>query len=319
MDKKIFKTLEEQCNLLKERNMNISENMEKEISVLKKYNYAHLIYSYGEIFLQKGTKLFQDNTKLYDVVNFLNFEKRVISWVGPFIYRYEHVLKSSVAYNISKLDGAFAHYKKKAYDQSKTQKILKIQRELKSVEYYNFESPKIKENLIKGRIPIWILVNFLSFNQILLLFEALNNTLQKQILEDIDYAGKAKDFISGSWVVKEYRNRYCHNAPIHTPYYQKRKSKPCFLNDCIIQLMRLKSTKKVKLTIVDSISKMQQENSLNKELEWLAENFKIMISRELEVKKKENSALEENNNFENSLFKKEKELSKTKKVEDQNE
>ncbi len=75
---KQFKTIEEQIQILKSRNLKI-EDYNKTYKMLIKNNYYYLINGYKDLFLEKTTKeeKYLDNTRIEEIYALYIFDKKI--------------------------------------------------------------------------------------------------------------------------------------------------------------------------------------------------------------------------------------------------
>ena len=277
--KKDFKNLDEQIEILKSRNMIISKEDKKN---LLHFNYAYIIYNYSKFFLSKDKINYEENTKLKDLIEFWKFERELMSWIMPYIYRFEHIFKSTISYIIAKI-GPFSHYGEEIYNEKKYEQTLKIKKEIigKEIVYIRFS------NYIKNKTPIWILINELTFNQLIKLYECLKNEYQDDFLEKIEYKSRKNYFTKYCRTINEFRNRESHNGVIHKIFKLKNSENERYLNDCVLGLSSILENKSIKISLAKKFYEKFKDDNYYKKINWLENIYKIMIRREIEEIKKD--------------------------------
>lgn len=273
--KKDFKNLDEQIKILKNRNMIISK---EDKNNLLYFNYAHIIYNYSKFFLSEDKINYKKNTKLKNLIEFWKFERELMSWIMPYIYRFEHIFKSTISYIIAEID-PFAHYGEEIYNEKKYQNVLKIKREIINKEIFYIKS----SNYIKNKTPIWMIINDLTFNQLIKLFECLKSEYKDEFLEKIEYKFKKSNFPRRCRIIKEFRNRESHNGIIHKAFKLKRSKNPLYLNNCILALSSILENKNIKINLAKKFYEKFKKDNYDQKINWLENVYKIKIRNELKT------------------------------------
>lgn len=279
------KTLDEQIDILQERGMELPR--EKSKKLLLQFNYAHIIYEYSYIFQKEDKKTYKKNTRLTDLINFWKFERELVSIILPYIYSFELIFKSVMAYHIAE-KGTLAHLQSSIYsDNLDKKKIKSMQKKLIARENTYWTQFKQSDRK-KGKLPIWILINQLVLGDLIELYSSLKKAFQSKTLSGMGYGGEIEEFILDSHIIREYRNRASHNKPIHSEFilnpskFQVKKEEFVF-NDCIFALSKMKNSRNLKNKIARRMFvSLEKSSEYPKKIVWLSKIYKINIENEIE-------------------------------------
>lgn len=225
---KPFKTLDEQIEILKKRNLNFQDE-EKAKKYLLNNNYYNIINHYSKFFMDTKTNNYYDNIYFENILDLHHFDKEVKQTIFKFIMEVERHFKSILAYNYTKffnknlysyldintyepkyiLEGAntIASFSKKITTKKKT-------RENNSIKHYinNHNS-----------VPFWVLVNYLTFGEVLKFYEINKGKITNSVVKDLLYFLEentsepvkkeipAKNIILILENIQELRNIVAHN------------------------------------------------------------------------------------------------------------
>jgi len=176
---KEFKTLDEQIELLKSRNINFyNEEIAKQI--LLHNNYYNIINGYKDLFLDnKNNTEFKIGTTFEEIYSLYEFDRQLRTIFLEYILKIENSLRSLIAYyfsqeygndNYLKLDN-FEIFQNTNVSMDKKQKQIKFIQSLigninKNIAN-NIENKYIGHYMTQyGFTPLWVLVNILSFGDI---------------------------------------------------------------------------------------------------------------------------------------------------------
>ena len=169
---KTFKTIDEQIEILKSRNI-IMDDYDKAYKILSKNNYYYLINGYKDLFIDIESKeeKYIKNTKLEEIYALYEFDKDIkINFLKYFLL-IENEIDSYIAYEFSKVYGhknylipnnfTNLNFKNNLIDKFINDVNLEIQYQYKNsnemivhyIDKYNY-------------VPLWVLVRVLSFGKI---------------------------------------------------------------------------------------------------------------------------------------------------------
>lgn len=230
MAKKIFKTLDEQINILEGKGLSIPNKKFAE-EVLLRENYFFL-NGYRHPFLtSKGSKQYIPGTSFEELYSLFLFDRRIRNILFKNILIIENNVKSIISYQLSKKYG----YREKEYLNANNfnniyenrkqinDLISKMKRQIKTNATQHAATKHYIDNY--GYIPLWVLVKVLSFGIVVELFSVLKKEDQYDIV-DI-YSLEIRNFQVYLSILSNYRNLCAHEDIV----YENRTQK--FIDDCI--------------------------------------------------------------------------------------
>lgn len=210
---KIFKSLEEQITILKNKNLVIDdENYVK--SILLRENYF-FINGYRYLFIKSlNDKTFIDGTNFREMYALFNFDRQLRNILFKNILILENNIKSIISYELSRKYG----FKEKKYlnpvnftnDPRRTRQVndllKKIKRQISINGSQHTATKHYQANY--GYIPLWIVVKVLSFGIVGELFTILKNEDQQAIANifNID----VESLLIYLPIIANYRNLCAH-------------------------------------------------------------------------------------------------------------
>ena len=212
MAAKVFKTIDEQLEILRGKGLVIND-YDKSSEILLRENYFFL-NGYRSPFLINGTKRFIDGTTFEELYATFIFDRQLRNILFKNILVFENNLKSIMAYVMSKNHG----YKEKNYlnknnfvhDYTKTRQINDLIHKMKRQISINGKQHSATSHFIDnyGYIPLWVVVKVLSFGIVGELYTVLQNEDKREIADifniDID------SFQSYLPILANYRNLCAH-------------------------------------------------------------------------------------------------------------
>lgn len=213
MGKKIFKTLDEQVEILRNKGLVIdNEDYAKEILLRENYFFLN---GYRHLFMKSSdNSMYIPGTKIEELYSLFLFDRRLRSIFFKNILIVENNVKSIISYQLSKKYG----YKEKDYlnpnnfvnngakRKQVSDLISKMKRQIKTNATQHAATQHYVNNY--GYIPLWVLVKVLSFGIVSELFSVLKKEDQYEIVDlyDLDI-----DVFSNYLVIlANYRNLCAH-------------------------------------------------------------------------------------------------------------
>lgn len=190
---KLHLSYQEQVNLLKSRNLIVSNN-NYAVKKLKHLNYYRLSSYFYSFYQNKN--LFKDGIKFEYILQLYYFDKKFRNLVFYAIEKIEVYIRTQIAFTISKSNGVFGYTNKTIFhDEKKHQDILQvIQNETKrSKEIFVKE---FYEKYDDNNLPVWAMVEIISFNTLSRIFANLKEEYRKEIIKDINI----KPFVFQKWL-----------------------------------------------------------------------------------------------------------------------
>ena len=237
---KPFKTYEEQLQILENRGLIIFDQTFA-LKVLKQENYYNLINGYKELFLLtpnlEGTsEKFKKGTTFEEIYMLYSFDRELRNLLLNSFLKFETTAKARLAYRFSeKYREGHAYLEIKNYSQHP--KYLKNISDLISNLFLVIKNRGNHSGAIKhyledyDNVPLWVLVNFMTFGNIQKMYEyldpSLKNAIAKDFAEDFNADYKKNIIISSGMVesilksINFFRNVCAHEERLYN--YKIRK------------------------------------------------------------------------------------------------
>ena len=230
MGKKIFKTLDEQVEILKNKGL-VIDNVDYAKEILLRENYFFL-NGYRHLFMKSSdNSMYIPGTKIEELYSLFLFDRKIRNIFFKNILIVENNVKSIISYQLSKKYG----YKEKDYlnpnnfvnngakRKQVSDLISKMKRQIKTNATVHSATRHYAINY--GYIPLWVLVKVLSFGIVVELFSVLKKEDQYDIIEFYDL--DLKTFMTGLNILSNYRNLCAHEDIV----YENRTQK--YIEDCV--------------------------------------------------------------------------------------
>lgn len=238
---KPFKTIEEQIELLKSRNLKFKDE-NKAYEYLLHYNYYNVVNCYSKFFYEKNNKYY-DDAYFEDILEIHHFDKELKSIILKSIIEAERHFKSILAYRYSEYfkDSKYSYLDSSNYDKKYIFKVTRLLNNLTNV-ILNKEKDK-NLNSIKhykkkyNHIPFWILVDYLTFGEIKHFYNYIPEKIRNNVAKDLVHFLKSNNLNTDAELTTniiqitlnnllELRNITAHNnillgikLPNNIPYY----------------------------------------------------------------------------------------------------
>lgn len=188
MRSKVFKTLDEQIEILREKGLIINDDV-KAKDILFRENYF-FVSGYRHLFMRSAKDgQFITGTTFEELYAMFTFDRKIRNVMFKYILIIENNIKSIISYQLSKKYG----YKEKDYlnpknfsqDPMKVRQVKDILNKMKRQIRVNVKEHAATSHYIQnyGYIPMWILVKVLSFGIISELYSILKPDDQIKIAE----------------------------------------------------------------------------------------------------------------------------------------
>ena len=213
MGSKIFKNLDEQIEILKQKGL-VIDDIYYAKEVLLRENYF-FVGGYRHLFLRDdGSRKFIQGTNFRELYGMFNFDRQLRNILFKNILIVENNLKSILSYVMSKNHG----FKEQNYlnsdnlvkDYSKTRQINDLLRKMKRQISVNGKQHAATNHYIRnyGYIPLWVVVKVLSFGIVGELFSVLQKDDQEEIASI--YNVSVNSLINYFPLLANYRNVCAH-------------------------------------------------------------------------------------------------------------
>ena len=223
MAAKVFKTIDEQLEILRSKGLVIND-YDKASEILLRENYFFL-NGYRSPFLINGSKRFIDGTTFEELYALFTFDRYFRNIVFKNILIVENNYKSIYSYVLSKKYG----YKEKDYlnvnnfnrNKDTNRQINDLLRKLKRQIRINGYQHQATSHYINnyGYIPMWVSVKVLSFGLMSELFSILKDVDRGEIASYYNIsADELEDYLS---ILSNYRNLCAHEDILYNHETQK--------------------------------------------------------------------------------------------------
>ena len=224
MSKKIFRTLDEQIDILKSKGL-IVNDIDKAKNILLRENYF-FISGYRHLFMKsKKDKIFIPGTTFEELYAMFIFDRRVRNIFFKNLLIIENNIKSLMSYQLSKKYG----YKEKDYlnpknfskDPMRVRQVHDVLNKVKRQIRVNGRQHAATMHYITnyGYIPLWILVKVLSFGIVGELYGILDDSDQMEIANF--YNLDVETLIIYLSILSNYRNLCAHEDILYDHRTQK--------------------------------------------------------------------------------------------------
>ena len=206
MDLKQPLTITEQLNLLRERGMKIDDENQASTFLLSNHYYRLNIYFHK---LMDGKNHYGDDIHFSQIMSAYENDKWLRNQILSILEPIEITARTRISHYLALTYGADAFYKKQIYkNQSKYQEILHA---FESQITRNRKDPIVvhHHNKYQGLFPIWVIVEFFSFNSLSKFYKNLLEKDKKVIAKGIF---NTNDYLLGQWlhVLSIQRNICAH-------------------------------------------------------------------------------------------------------------
>ena len=182
---KEFKTIDEQIEILKLRNVLI-ENYNITYKILSKNNYYYLINGYKNLFIDKTKNIekYLNNTKIEEIYALYKFDKDIKIIFLKHLLLLESEIDTHIAYEFSK---SYGHKNYLILDNFNNSRKIFIQKFINDInleiEYQYKNSNKMITHYLDNYkyIPLWVLVRVLSFGKISKFYSLMKPKEQNEI------------------------------------------------------------------------------------------------------------------------------------------
>lgn len=226
---KPFLSFNDQLCLLKSRHLYIKSEIETK-DILKTENYYRLS-GYFKMYTKPGSNDFINGFSFKKLMKIYNFDAELRILLDEFVARVEIETRTRIAYILAKTTSPCSYYNPSYFvNQLFHNKFLKrVNDEID----HNSKNPMIKH--FNGQlIPIWVIVEILSFGTISKMFSNLKSNIRKEICNSGEYSRKyiEKIYKNNLQMVSNLRNICAHHCRLYGNHFPYNVS----LSDCDVAL-----------------------------------------------------------------------------------
>lgn len=201
MGSKPFKTHNRQLKILRNRGLTVSTNGSPK-RVLEKYGYYSIINGYKWSFLQRGSdgkpispEKYIIHSSFDEIQNLYEFDSDLRAYLFSAILKYEAILSADLAYRFSEQhpeDHAYLAIDNYTQDPDQVSDVVRTISSLSGViSRKASQHNAINHYVNKHRhVPLWVLVNFLTFGEFNYFYKILNQNVKILIAKDFSISRK---------------------------------------------------------------------------------------------------------------------------------
>ena len=223
---KSFQTYDQQLAILKQKELTIP-HMDIANDAFIRIGYFQLIDGYKYLFKVSSTKQYKPAASFDDILALYSFDEELrLVFLGQLLY-IERAIKVQVAYNFCKVYGESqqAYLDPNNYQVSRrnSRQINTLIEKLNDLANGQTDYPYIKHHQqVYHNVPLWVLVNALTFGNISKMFELIPQSMQAEICKNYPLnIAQMKRLLS---VLTKYRNACAHSERLFS--YTIRESIP---------------------------------------------------------------------------------------------
>lgn len=219
---KPFLTYVQQIDKLRNEKNLIIDDEDYALEMLKQIGYFKLIGGYKHLFKNKTTHKYKDNTHFEDIVRLYMFDETLRELHLKYILKAEQQLKSLISYYFCDRygDTQTAYLTKTNYNYTTAQNKRDIDRLVNMLNdnYINrtTDYPYINHTKTKHKnLPLWVLINALTFGNISKMYLLLPQGLQINISKNYKFINE-KQLGQITTVLTKFRNACAHGERLFT-------------------------------------------------------------------------------------------------------
>lgn len=225
MQRKIFKTLDEQIEIFEAKGLTINDYYETK-KILFRENYF-FINGYRHLLMkQNGKSQFIEGSTFEELYSIFLFDRKMRNIMFKYILVIENNIKSITSYQLSKKYG----YKEKEYlnsknfrnDTLKNRQVNDVINKMKRQISKNAKQHSATAHYVNnyGYIPLWVSVKVLSFGIISELFTILKEEDRNEIAETYNINSKTLEIYLS--ILANYRNLCAHEDILYDHTTQRK-------------------------------------------------------------------------------------------------
>lgn len=212
---KPFITYTAQIEKLKNDKNLIISDLDFAVESLQNISYYALIGGYKQPFIDIHTRKYINNARFEDIVALYEFDEELRGIFFKYLCRVERRIRSSISYHFCEKHGERQEEYLKPVNYNTLPKYKKGVEKLIHMLDVMAKQNKDHEYIVYQRnkyhnIPLWVMMNTLTFGQISKMFEFLPQNMQGTICRDFTNV-KKNEMIKYLKVLTLYRNVCAHN------------------------------------------------------------------------------------------------------------
>ncbi len=228
---KEFKTIDDQVNLLKSRNIIFNDEQNNK-QLLLHNNYYNIINGYKDLFLDNNNlPNYKNGTNFEEIYSLYEFDRQLRNIFLEYILKIENSLRALVAYYFSKEHGNDNYLKLDNFETYKNTFASKDtkQKQIKHIQILigninkniaqNIETKYINHYMTyHGFLPLWVLVNILSFGDICNFYKLMQQKERIEVSKAFNIS--ENDLYSLLNILCKARNLCAHDERLYNYKFQ---------------------------------------------------------------------------------------------------
>lgn len=213
MGTKIFKTLDEQIQILQDKGL-VIDDVDYAKNIILRENYFFLM-GYRHLFMQPGDRKFIENTNFRELYSLFYFDRQLRNIIFKNILIIENNTKSIFSYTLSQKYGYKEndYLRPSNYNQSpeKTRQVGDLLKKMKRQIRVNGAQHEATKHYMNnyGYIPLWVVVKVLSFGITSELYTIMKVSDQIEIAKSYNNLDH-EDLLTFLPILSNYRNLCAH-------------------------------------------------------------------------------------------------------------
>lgn len=213
--------------LVNEKNLQINDRTYAE-EVLKQISYFALISGYKDLYRNPTTKKYKDGTTFEEIVALYNYDISLRELFLKYLLQIERNMRSLMSYYFTELHGENqsqyllqSNYDATPRKVTAVNKLIGILSDIANIstdyEYINYQRRTYHN------VPLWVLVNVLTFGNISKMYECFTQNLQSKVSKNFQKINE-KEMAQYLKVLTKFRNVCAHNERLFS--YRTRNDIP---------------------------------------------------------------------------------------------
>lgn len=212
---KPFISYSSQINKLRHDKKLIIEDDDFAVSLLQNIGYYALIGGYKHPFINTHTRRYENDTRFEDIVALYYFDEELRCLFFKYLCRVERRIRSLISYHFTESYGeqqsAYLNISNYSKSPKYTNDIIKLMKILSNLANSNRDHEYIVYQRNKyHNVPLWVLMNALTFGQTSKMFQFLTQNMQGKICKDFEYV-KKNEMIKFLKISTLFRNVCAHS------------------------------------------------------------------------------------------------------------
>ena len=222
MDEKYFRDTRTQLYILRSRGI-VIKNKKKAKKILLTTNYYNLINGYKEPFLLSNTPVdkYKPGTCFEEIYALYLFDKNLRTITLEALLEVETQMKSILSYTFSHYHGHKDYLYYSNFDSLGKDKYLQVSKLLSDLYKkisQNFDQDASITHYVNGKnyIPLWVLVNLLSFGDISKFYSNMLQSERNEVAKQLKWGLRENQIRNSLFFLSAIRNRCAHSERLYS-------------------------------------------------------------------------------------------------------